>query len=282
MRVALLVVCVAVAAPARGGVLDAGPSDRLALDLPKDAVVMGVGVVGSLLPEILFKQVAPSTCRWCGGPVGPDRFFYDGLTGALFTRRTSDRLSTLTGFVLAPAVAFTGAFVATGPYATEGAGVRSAVILLESVAVAGAITQSLKVIVGRKRPYGYFGHGGDAGEGSTYDLTGADANLSFPSGHTTVAAALGTGIATIATLQESPAAPWLWGAAGVLTVSTATLRMMAEKHFFTDALAGAAIGSACGVVVPLLHRRGGLLGGSTTSATVGTSGGLNLSISGSF
>ena len=75
-----------------------------------------------------------------------------------------------------------------------------------------------------------------------------------------------------ATLEESPAAPWLWGAAAVASVSTATLRMMAEKHYFTDVLTGAAIGAACGVAFPLLHRRGNALSIAAQGPAVALSG----------
>ena len=86
-------------------------------------------------------------------------------------------------------------------------------------------------------------------------------------------------LATTATIQESSAAPWLWAAAAVGTVTTATLRLIAEKHYFTDVVAGAAIGAACGVVIPLLHRRGGALSSASVSAVAQ---GPTLSMSGRF
>jgi membrane-associated phospholipid phosphatase len=39
-----------------------------------------------------------------------------------------------------------------------------------------------------------------------------------------------------------------------LAATTATLRMIADKHYFTDVLVGAAVGSAAGFLVPHLHR----------------------------
>ena len=77
-----------------------------------------------------------------------------------------------------------------------------------------------------------------------------------------------------ATLEKSPAAPWLWGAAAAMSVTTATLRMMAEKHYFTDVATGAALGAACGVVIPLLHKRGNALSVSaqTSAPMVGFAG----------
>lgn len=67
----------------------------------------------------------------------------------------------------------------------------------------------------------------------------------------TFVTSLGVALATTATLEESEAAPWLWAAAALGSVTTGALRMMAEKHYFTDVAAGAAIGAACGVVIPL-------------------------------
>jgi membrane-associated phospholipid phosphatase len=55
--------------------------------------------------------------------------------------------------------------------------------------------------------------------------------------------------------------------------------MIAEKHYFTDVATGAAIGAACGVVFPLLHRRGSAL--SASSVSVGAQGPL-VALSGVF
>src|SRR5205085_10609861 len=89
--------------------------------------------------------------------------------------------------------------------------------------------------------------------------------LCQPSGHPSLATALGVSLATSATLEESTSTPWLWVAAAFGSVTTATLRMTAEKHYFTDVVAGAAIGAACGVVIPLMHRRGGALSSDAVS-----------------
>jgi len=46
------------------------------------------------------------------------------------------------------------------------------------------------------------------------------------------------------------------------------LRMMAEKHWVSDDLGGIVIGGGCGVLFPLLHKRGSLLGGSRVKIAV--------------
>ena len=288
--VCLLAVAICIGPPSsvRADGLNAGPTDKLALDLPKDGLILGLGFVASTVPLIFSSDLAPKNCRWCDGPAGSpvnavDNGFHDRLTGAVFSRSTADTLSAVAAFGLMPAVALTGTFVATGPHATPGAGWRAAVIVGESVAVSAALTQAIKLTTGRQRPYAHFQHFSMPGEGTAYDLS-PDANLSFPSGHTSLAAALGTSAAMVSTLEESPAAPWLWGAAGVLTVTTGALRMMSESHYFTDILAGAVLGAGCGVLIPLLHRRGSALSGSAVAAPSISAGGgrASLILAGAF
>lgn len=274
----VVLVCVSLALPARADGLNAGATDRIALDVPADAVVIALGGIGSLVPQIFKPQLAPAQCRWCGANA-VDRFFHDGLTGAIVSRKTANTLSNVTGFGLAPAAALAGALFASGPHATQGAGLRAAVIVVEGTVVAFAITQSVKLLSARARPFVVYGHPSQPGEGGLYDFNDPNSNLSFPSGHSTLTAALGVGTAMTATLQESSAAPWLWVAAGVLTVSTAFLRMTAEKHWLTDELAGIAIGGGCGVLFPLLHRRGSLLGSrSATPVVTALPGGMNVGL----
>jgi membrane-associated phospholipid phosphatase len=255
---------------------DAGPSDKLAIRPAADFAIFGVGLAGWVVPELLRQHLAPANCNACNGDDnsglpgtgskgslnGVDAFFHDQLTGWLVSRKTADTVSNVWTFGLLPAGALASALLATGPQASDGAGLRAVVIVAESAAVSSALVQSVKFFVARKRPFVRYGHGTDGSDpdtGSTYDIRNRDSHLSYPSGHTAFATTLGVSMAMTATLEESPAAPWLWGAAAAMSVTTATLRMMAEKHYFTDVATGAAIGSACVVVFPVLHKRGNAL-----------------------
>ena len=142
-------------------------------------------------------------------------------------------------------------------------------LVLESAAVSASLIQGIKFFVARKRPFVRYGDGDTSG---TYDVGDRDSHVSFPSGHTALATALGVSMAMTATLEESPAAPWLWGAAATMSVTTASLRMIAEKHYFTDVLSGALVGAACGVAFPLLHRRGSALSVAAQGPAVAVSG----------
>ena len=255
---------------------DAGKTDRIALAPAVDAAVAGAAVVVFVVPELFKKQFVPDHCTLCDGNDnsglpgsggrgslnGVDAAVHDALTGFLLPRKTADTTSSVLAFVLLPAGTIAGALLATGPHATDGAGLRATVVVLESAAVSAALTQGVKLVAARKRPFVRYG---DGENGGTYDTVDRDSHQGFPSGHTALATSLGVSLAMTATLQESQAAPWLWGAAAAMSLTTATLRMIAEKHYFTDVATGAVIGAACGVVFPLLHRRGGALSSGSVS-----------------
>jgi len=265
--------------------LQAGPTDKLALNPAADFTLTGVALVGLVTTELFKQDLAPAQCRICDGPDnsglpgtgsqgtlnGVDAWFHDEMTGWLFSRNTADTVSNVWANALLPAGALTAAAFATGPSASEGAGLRAMVIVVESTAVSGALIQGIKFIAARKRPFVRYGTGETSG---SYDVSDRDSHLSYASGHTAFATALGVSAAMTATLQDSQAAPWLWGAAAFASVFTASLRMMAEKHYFTDVVSGAAVGAACGVAFPLLHRRG--------SALSVTAQGPALAVSGAF
>ena len=130
---------------------------------------------------------------------------------------------------------------------------------LEANAVAGFINNGLFYVAGRGRP-----NYKDCQEDPSYDpLCGETGdNASFPSGHT-LSVAIATGLMCV-NHRYIP----LYGNAltdgGVCalmtvgTIATAITRIMADRHYTTDALMGAAIGFASGYGVPwLLHYRYG-------------------------
>jgi membrane-associated phospholipid phosphatase len=248
------------------GLFRAGPADALVL-VPADAIVVPAAL--AVFGGLPLLHLVPAHCRLCDGPDdvglpgsagagrgglnGVDAFFHDALTGAVVSRKTADTASTVLAYGVTPAFALSTALFATGPHSSSGAGVRAAVIVVESVALAGAATEILKVSFARKRPYVRYGTGTLE---SPYDVNDDESRQGFVSGHTSAVAALGVSAALCASLQDSEAAPAAWTAAGTLVALTGTLRLVAEQHYFTDVLAGTAVGAAAGVAVPLLHRNG--------------------------
>ncbi len=257
---ALLVVAALPVSPAGAkSWADAGPDDKVAINLPVDVALTSAGLVAFVVPELLKESLAPASCVVCNRDLnGVDAGFHDALTGWGLPRKTADTASNVWAFALLPLASVGGALVATGPHASDGAGFRAAVIVFESTVLSAATVQGVKFFVARERPYARYGHGDGT---ATYSLSDRDSHLGFPSGHAALATSLGVSLAMTASLQDSRAAPWLWGAAAAMSISTGALRMIAEKHYFTDVAAGALLGAASGVLVPLFHRRGSALGG---------------------
>jgi len=113
------------------------------------------------------------------------------------------------------------------------------------------LNAAVKVAVRRPRPYLYspdpavrrWGHGQH------------DARHSFYSGHasTSFAAAVAGGLLTTLHTDDRAARVASWSSGFALAGATATLRTRAGKHFYSDVLCGALIGSALGAAIPLLH-----------------------------
>jgi membrane-associated phospholipid phosphatase len=75
----------------------------------------------------------------------------------------------------------------------------------------------------------------------------------------------------------------VWTAGILFGVGTAYTRMAADRHYFTDVLAGAGIGTAIGAGIPLLfHSPVPVLGERARFVTTPVAGGHILGISGSF
>jgi hypothetical protein len=122
----------------------------------------------------------------------------------------------------------------------------------------GTMEGIIKFIAGRQRP-NYYDPSRDEAEptfhGPFYkpanpEINGNHLSASFPSGHTTVAFAAATVFA-----MEYKNTPWVpvvsYSAAGLIGAS----RITENKHWFTDVVAGAALGYLCGrQVVNNYHR----------------------------
>lgn len=134
----------------------------------------------------------------------------------------------------------------------------------EAIAITGLVTSALKHAIDRPRPYTTLTEADVAAnerDDLEEDLRSPGRALSFPSGHSSLAFAAVTSLATTLTLDAPPtrrgkitiALAW---SLGLLTAgTTAVLRVVAGKHYPSDIVAGSAIGAAVGVATPLLHVR---------------------------
>jgi membrane-associated phospholipid phosphatase len=111
---------------------------------------------------------------------------------------------------------------------------RAAGRVAASLVLAGGLTVTGKLAIGRLRP-------NQAGEPDDFKpFSGADA---FPSGHTTMAFALATA------LSDELHRPWASVALFVAAAGTGWSRLNDNKHWLSDVAAGAAVGIASAQVI---------------------------------
>ncbi len=117
----------------------------------------------------------------------------------------------------------------------------------DAVGWSAVAVQWLKVAIGRERPVMYT-------SGAVAAASDRDNQRSFPSSHTTVAFSAATAYMVIAGREHLPhrtrTALLLYGAA----LATGVLRVEAGKHFPTDVLGGAALGSGIGWLAATIHH----------------------------
>ncbi len=124
-----------------------------------------------------------------------------------------------------------------------------AVMYIEALLTSNAIKESLKLGIHRVRPYMYF---------ENFDTSAIkyhDFEFSLPSGHT-MNAFIGATFLTYTFCQYYPESNWripVIATSYALAIGTGVMRMASGNHFLSDVLAGAAIGSACGFLVPFAH-----------------------------
>jgi membrane-associated phospholipid phosphatase len=123
----------------------------------------------------------------------------------------------------------------------------------EAVAFSSAVTFVLKGVAGRARPYADSTNAHNFGLGR--GISGDGAYQSFPSGHTTAAFAFASAI-TASVARRSPRdariiGPLLYTAAALTGVS----RIYDHKHWASDVLLGAGIGTVGGLMTVRWHDR---------------------------
>jgi membrane-associated phospholipid phosphatase len=192
------------------------------------------------------KEHAPKVCRVCRSNA-----LDEGARKALVweRRKLADTLSNV-GLAVTPGWAL-GSLLISGAADKR----RSAVdplLVVESTMTAMLINQIVKFEVARERPdvhHGLVAHGG------------SEDNVSFFSGHTTWSFASAVAAGSVASLRGYRGAPAVWAGGLAFAAATGALRIGADRHWLSDVLVGAVIGSAAGALIPRLH----LVRASTTS-----------------
>lgn len=208
------------------------------------AETAALGLVGAGVVLLEFFVAPPSTPNW-DKPVLFDDAARNALRAGSVSGRSRAAIASDVGYFGLPIYAV-GVEAGLMTWLGRGQGdaaLQLALINLEVIAVNGLLTRVTQRGVGRARP----------------DHVDPADNTSFFSGHTSVAFSMASAICVqhsrieiyggIADKVVCPAA---------LTAATATglLRIVADRHFASDVLAGAILGSLVGATISWLHLRG--------------------------
>ncbi|MBK7194128.1 MAG: phosphatase PAP2 family protein [Myxococcales bacterium] len=243
------VVSIAILVGLGGAAGQADAEPRLKVKHKRDLPITLIGgVVFGLADTVGKDALSPARCRWCvSNPV--DRGVRDGLRWSSTHR--ADQLSNLSAYVAVPIATFGTVALLTTLDGREGELIDNGVIIAETAVLALGVNYTVKALVGRERPDVHALAPGD--KASTPDP--AENNLSFFSGHSTLAMTLAVAAGTTASLRGYRHARWVWATAVPLALATGYLRIAADRHWATDVATGWAFGAAFGVGVPwLLHR----------------------------
>ncbi|MBT3182482.1 MAG: phosphatase PAP2 family protein [Deltaproteobacteria bacterium] len=206
-----------------------------------DLAITAIASAGWIIMEVINDDIAPASCRWCGVN-DLDNWGHQELKWA--NSSAANIASDVTAYGLAPLVAFGLDALAANHDDQLNNFKIDALIIAEAVSLSGLLNQIIKISVGRQRPYAHYG-------GS---VSGGSPNTSFYSGHTNMAFALAVSSGTVASIRQYRFAPIVWGAGLTVASVTGYLRIAADKHYITDVLGGAVIGSAIGFAIPYLFH----------------------------
>jgi membrane-associated phospholipid phosphatase len=241
--------------------------------------VVAGGVLWMLSESLLKRDLAPESCRWCDGDSlnAVDRGVRDALRWD--DTHSAQTISNVSGFVVVPVTGL-GLLALAGwqDERSRGEIFDDELVVMESVVGAVLLNQGVKFIAGRERPFVRALPAGEKGDD-------ADNNVSFYSGHTSLTFSIAVASGTVASLRGYRAAPWIWASGLTLATATGYLRIAGDKHYFTDVLTGAVLGSFVGFAVPYwLHRRsdGDSEAGRAGALGAGWSAGPVVSWSGTF
>ena len=172
--------------------------------------------------ELLFKDaLAADACRWCNPP-GFDESVRNSLVW--HDTATAARLSNFTGYAGVP-LATAALFVfATSDISDHRAAelVDDAIPISEAIVYTQVVTQIVKFSVARERPFARFGTPALAPSNET--------NLSFFSGHSSLAFSVAVSAGVVAHRRRYALAPAIWITGLSLATATAYLRIAADRH----------------------------------------------------
>jgi len=204
--------------------------------------------------RLLRDGLEPSSCRICD-PTEPGRV--NTLDGWFRSElKHSDTypvnvVSYVLAFGLAPVSAAGLTILAAHTDHREGEDLVNVVAIAEGGFGAMLTTEVLEFSTLRMRPYVHAIE--DPAERDRV-IAQTGAFHSFPAGHVVETFGLAAASGVVASRRGYRLAPLVWGVGLTLGLATAYARVAADRHYFTDVLAGAAIGTVVGGGIPLLFH----------------------------
>ena len=128
---------------------------------------------------------------------------------------------------------------------------KIAAMYVETIAITSGAVGIAKGNVQRARPFTY------NPDAPIDEKLKVDARKSFFSGHTGLTFASAVFVAKVYSdyYPESNYKAWVWGGAIGTATAVGLMRYFAGKHFPSDILTGAIVGSAVGYLIPELHKK---------------------------
>lgn len=253
---------------------------------PAEYAVTGVAMAGAAVFEWAIKPNAnPSKQAGELDEAVRDAFRAPTAPGRAGARTASDVLIGLN--IAYPLLAPPLLAYARGKPITRGDAFTMSMIDLEVLSLTVFAQAGVSALVGRERPFGRTCPAG--ADPSRPECESSDRYRSFFSGHTSLSfAAAGLSCAHHMNLHIlGPVGdPLACAASMAFAGATGALRIAGDKHYFSDVLVGAALGSALGLGVPwLLHYRHGRSAEQVAALPAGLSvapGPMGMSVAGSF
>jgi membrane-associated phospholipid phosphatase len=223
---------------------------KLSYDWTVDGIVTGGLAVSTLTLLLLNNKLAPLDCKWCE----PGTIDGNISRSVLWSNPTAANTASNVMQFAIPAGVMGFGLIQGYLHDDPAAGWSSVLLITEATSLAMLVNVIVKYSVGRARPYVW------QGNPDLYPATVSDANVSFFGGHTTFVFAVVVSGSTLFFMQDMPGAPWVLGVGLAAASFTAYLRMAAGKHYLTDTLVGAGVGSLIGWAVPYVFHRPGKKG----------------------
>ncbi len=202
----------------------------------------GLGIGWLAMHTVLADPLSPDACRWCEPP-SFDRSIRNSLVWDDTAR--AGFYSNMSAYVASPIVGI-GLLIASERDASPSRLIDDVLPVLETVLISQVVTDLVKIGIARARPYVYFQ--------SSSEMSNEN-NLSFWSGHSSLAFAVTTSAGLVAHWRGYSTEPYIWGAGIALSVTTEYLRIAADRHYFSDVFVGGLVGVGAGLLVPRLMRR---------------------------